>query len=209
MLVAVVVIGVNLWGIAAVLRHYPRAPFLVFPGGEYTRSATITDRDGSIIFYKVAHSRNGIRLYDPCMTRPPRPTSLRIWAPVALSFAASVAVVGVRVVASRLSWLPVYAKLLAWALLGTLVWLLLPFFQIAAQPLDDYHAHLRRKNLCYSTTPFRTRYLSLLLHEDRPCGCADNDGSMPTIKNKEHSYYDLSTPSTISARHKPFLNPMR
>jgi hypothetical protein len=195
MLAAVTVIGLNIWGGAAVLRHYPRAPFMAITETIYLRDAYVSESDGSTTVYKVAHSRNRPQsLYDPCMTRPPRPTSLRIWAPVGLSLVASVFVVGGYAVSRRLSRLPAYTKLLIWASLSPLIWLSSPLFQIAAQPLDDYHAHLRRKRLCYYTTPFRTRYLSLLLHDDRSCGCADNDGSMPTIKNKEHSYYDFSEP---------------
>jgi len=126
------------------------------------------------------------------MTRPPRPTSLRIWAPIALSLVASLIVVGVWFVVRHLARCSIYAKLPIGAFLCALTWLSLPLFQIAAHPLDDYHAHLRRRRPCYYATPLWTRYLSLLLRDDRPCGCADNDGSMSTIKNKVHSYDDLS-----------------
>jgi hypothetical protein len=194
-LVAVAVIGVNAWGVAAVLRHYPRSPFMVFSTTSRGRTAFVSKSDGSTIRYKIHYSSNGRRNpYDLCMTRPARPTSLRIWIPIALSLTASLIVVGVGFAFRRLSRWAFYVRLPIWAILCVLVWLSLPLFQIAAHPLDDYHAHPSRSgnDLCYYATPFRTRYLSLLLHDGRPCGCMDNnDGSRPTIKNKIHSYYDV------------------
>ena len=141
-MVAAALVGLNLAGALATAKNYPRRPVSTTRNNLNGWNMYVNFPDGSMAAYDT-NALDGLfaALRNPQVLSPPRPSLMRLWAPVIACVAISLFILAGAWHLAQHPPMGVWRQGFVATAVAAAIWLVVPALWIAGDPNDDYHVH--------------------------------------------------------------------